>query len=77
MGFTAHWIDPITFEHKSNAIACRRIIGHHTYNILADMIEQVLSEYKINTKVTHMVTVNASNFAKALRYIKIINIIYY
>ena len=49
MGFTAHSIDPITFERKSNAIACRRITGHHTYNILADMIELVLNEYKSNS----------------------------
>ncbi|XP_060881964.1 uncharacterized protein LOC132953601 [Metopolophium dirhodum] len=67
MGFTAHWIDPFTFERKSNAIACRRIIGKHTYDVLADMIELVLNEYKINTKVTYMVTDNASNFAKAFR----------
>lgn len=56
-----------TLERKSNALACRRIYGRHTYDKLADIIESVLNEFKITSKVSHIITDNASNFAKAFR----------
>lgn len=69
IGFTVHWIDPQTMQRKLNALACRRIMGSHSYDKLAEVIEQVLIEFNIQSKTTRLVTDNASNFAKAFRYI--------
>lgn len=67
MGVTAHYICPETLKRKSVALACRRMIGRHTYDLLADIIETVLNEYQILLKVTKAVTDNAANFVKAFK----------
>ena len=41
LGMTAHWIDPKTLQRQKVAIACTRIMGRHTYDVLASKIEQV------------------------------------
>jgi len=61
-------MDPQTLQRKSSALACRRIMGSHSYDKLAEVIEQVLNEFNIQSKTTRLVTDNASNFAKAFRY---------
>lgn len=67
MGVTAHWICAKTLKRKSAALACRRMIGRHTYDVLDDIIETVLNEYSILNKVTKAVTDNAANFVKAFK----------
>lgn len=67
MGVTAHWICPITLARKSAALACRKMVGRHTYDVLADIIETVLNEYNILAKTTTAVTDNAANFVKAFK----------
>ena len=52
---TVHWLDE-NLDRKSLALACRRIKGHHTHDVLADMMEQVLKEYSIQNKVCGIVT---------------------
>ena len=46
-------------------LACRWIIGSHTYNVLAEKMEYVLKEYRIQNKTTGAVTDSGSNFVKA------------
>ncbi|CAI5684955.1 unnamed protein product [Oreochromis niloticus] len=64
---TAHWIDPSTFVRGHAALACKRVRGRHTYDVIGNKIEQVHSAYGLNSKVTATVTDNGSNFIKAFR----------
>uniref|UniRef100_A0AAZ1WYK7 BED-type domain-containing protein n=1 Tax=Oreochromis aureus TaxID=47969 RepID=A0AAZ1WYK7_OREAU len=65
LGMTAHWIDPSTFVRGHAALACKRVRGRHTYDVIGNEIEQVHSAYGLNSKVTATVTDNGSNFIKA------------
>ncbi|XP_073694418.1 uncharacterized protein [Garra rufa] len=53
IGMTAHWIDPSNFHREKAALACKRIKGRHTYDIVATEIEQVHSSYGLSEKATH------------------------
>ncbi|CAI5694081.1 unnamed protein product [Oreochromis niloticus] len=64
---TAHWIDPSTFVRGHAALACKRVRGRHTYDVIGNEIEQVHSAYGLHSKVTATVTDNGSNFIKAFR----------
>jgi len=46
LGMTAHILND-QLERKSFALACRRLYGSHTYLALAEAVEQVLTEFKI------------------------------
>ena len=65
LGMTAHWIDPKTLRRQKAAIACMRIMGRHTYDVLASKIEQVHASYSFVGKVCATITDNGSNFVKA------------
>nr|XP_055057217.1 uncharacterized protein LOC129441571 [Misgurnus anguillicaudatus] len=67
LGMTAHRIDPLTFARGHAALACKRVRGRHTYDLIGSEIEQVHSAYGLNSKVTKTVTDNGSNFIKAFR----------
>lgn len=47
------------------AIACVRIKGRHTYDVLACKIEQIHASYSLTGKVCATITDNGSNFVKA------------
>ncbi|KAK1888644.1 putative AC9 transposase [Dissostichus eleginoides] len=64
---TAHWIDPRDFHREKAAIACKRIKGRHTYDVIASEIEQIHSKFGLSHKVTATVTDNGSNFLKAFK----------
>lgn len=66
-GMTCHWIDDGTLERKSAALACVRVKGRHTFNVLAAKISELHNEFKIQHKVRATVTDNGSNFVKAFR----------
>ena len=34
IGVTGHWVDPDNLERVSAALACRRVVGSHTFNVL-------------------------------------------
>ncbi|EZA53797.1 hypothetical protein X777_06861, partial [Ooceraea biroi] len=67
LGITIHWVNPVTFERESAALACRRMKGKHTYDVLAREIKSVFLEYHIQNKVCCTTTDNGSNFIKAFR----------
>ena len=46
-GVTVHWLCYDNFERKSAALACGRLSGSHTYDLLADQLQYVYGEYDI------------------------------
>ncbi|KAH7968660.1 hypothetical protein HPB52_010522 [Rhipicephalus sanguineus] len=68
MGVTVHWIDTDSLCRKSLALACRRFPGSHTYDRVADILEEIRETYDIPLqKIVATVTDNATNFAKAFK----------
>ncbi|KAL3992505.1 pogo transposable element with ZNF domain [Sarotherodon galilaeus] len=67
LGVTCHWIDDISLERHSAALACRPLKGSHTFDLLAAALEEIHSEYHIREKMTRMTTDSGSNFLKAFR----------
>lgn len=65
LGVTIHWINQETLTICSGALACCRIKGRHTYDVLAEMLENVHRDFNIKDKVTVTTTDNGSNFVKA------------
>ena len=66
LGVTAHTLDK-TGKRHSFAIACRRLTGRHTFDVLAEALEAVHVEFNIQFKVLGTVTDNGSNFCKAFK----------
>ncbi len=67
MGVTLHWISKSTLERNKAALACRRIRGRHTYDVIGAEIENIHSSYGLLNKVVATVTDNGSNFVKAFK----------
>uniref|UniRef100_H3AVY0 BED-type domain-containing protein n=1 Tax=Latimeria chalumnae TaxID=7897 RepID=H3AVY0_LATCH len=67
LGITAHWLDGSTLGRHSVALACCRMKGRHTYDLIAAKIEEVHAAFGIHRKVCHTVTDNGSNFVKAFK----------
>ena len=63
LGLTVHWIDA-DFRRQSAALACHRLKGSHTFDVLAAAIDDIHSEYEIRSKVIATTTDNGSNFVK-------------
>ena len=40
---TVHWIDPSTLQCCKAAISCTRLVGRHTYDILASKMNQFIA----------------------------------
>ena len=62
---TVNWIDSSTLKHHKAAIACTRMMGRHTYDVLATKIKSVHKSFGLSGKVSATVTDNGSNFVKA------------
>lgn len=41
LGITCHWIEPETLERKLAALACERIRGRHTYDVIATKMSKI------------------------------------
>ena len=65
LGMTIHWIEQKSLKQRKAAIACIRIIGCHTYDVIAAKIEEVHRNFRLIGKISATVTDNESNFIKA------------
>ena len=74
MGVTVHWINS-TLQRNKAALACKRIRGRHTYDVIGAEIEEIHSSYGLHSKVVATVADNASNFAKAFRVCQPCNLV--
>lgn len=41
LGIASHWINPTTVQRKKATLACRRVRGRHTYDVIASEIDHV------------------------------------
>ncbi|GAA6095235.1 uncharacterized protein LOC113065358 [Tachysurus ichikawai] len=67
IGVTGHWIEEETLERKSVALACKRLRGRHTFDILASSLDDIHSQYHIRDKIVRTTTDSGFNFLKAFR----------
>lgn len=54
-----------TLQKKSCVLACRRLKGSHTHDVLAAQLEDIHTEFEIRSKVIKTTTDSGSNFVKA------------
>ncbi|XP_063742614.1 uncharacterized protein LOC134866395 [Eleginops maclovinus] len=68
LGATVHWINGDTLERQSAALAVRHFPSPHTYNRIAELLDEIHTEYGLSSDtIVSTVTDNASNFAKAFK----------
>ncbi len=69
LGMTAHTLTAKDgcVERKSYALACKRIKGTHSYDVIAQALMDILESYNIQFKVAGIITDNGSNFCKAFK----------
>ncbi len=65
IGVTVHWIDEESMTRKAAALACKRLKGSHTFDVIAESLESIHSTYQIQNKIIKTTTDNGSNFCKA------------
>lgn len=69
---TAHWLCPKTLEMMSASIALKRMIGSHSSETLTKMIEEILTDYNITSKIVRIVT--DDDISVDEKQVKIINL---
>lgn len=67
IGITAHWVEPESLKRCSVALACRRLRGSHTFDLLANALNDIHAEFEIRGKIVRTTTDNGSNFIKAFK----------
>ena len=67
-----HWINTTNMKREKSVLACRRLIGPLTCDILSRAMERVLKEFRIENKVVRTTTDNGNNFLDAFRYDKLL-----
>jgi len=56
LGVTIHWIDVDNFQRKSSSLACRRFRGTHSYDKIADILQDIHLDYNLNfNKVSYII----------------------
>lgn len=66
MGMTCHFIDNESYTNRhSYVLGCRRMKGTHDFLNIAKVLTEIMETYNLNnSKITYIVTDNATNFGK-------------
>lgn len=65
LGVTAHWV-AADLTRQSAALACRRLKGSHTYDVIADALISIHTQYGLDHRsITFTVSDNGANMVKA------------
>lgn len=65
-GLTAHWIN--NFERCSAALVCKRFSGSHTFDRIAEILDETHSKFDLKRKkLVATVSDNGSNFVKSFK----------
>jgi len=67
IGVTCHWIDSKSLQCHSVSLACIRVTGRHTYDVIAAALYNIFTTYKIQNKIVAATTDSVSNFVKAFK----------
>jgi hypothetical protein len=67
MGVTTGWIDEETLERKWIVLACKRITGKHSFDILGKHLMEIIKDAKLEGKIQMFVTDGAKNLSKMFR----------
>ncbi len=68
LAMTCHWFGQKDLVRRSAMLAFRRIKGEHNYKAIATMLNNIHSEYGLeSSRISYVVTDNGSNFLKAFR----------
>lgn len=73
IGVTARWIDPDNLKRCSAALAYKQLKGSHTFDLLANALNDIHAEFDIRGKIVRT-TDNGSNFIKSLVKMKTIQL---
>lgn len=52
LGMTLHWIDEKSRSRQHAVLACRRLEGSHTFDVLAEAISSIHSRFGLQEKVS-------------------------
>ena len=56
LGVTVHWIDKVMLSRESAALACRRFKGSHTYDRIAELLDEIHNDFGLtHDKIQTMV----------------------
>ena len=50
LGVTIHWLDESMIQ-KSKALACKRIVESHTFDVLAEALKAILVEFQVQNLI--------------------------
>jgi len=64
---TVHWLDQTTLERKNSVLACCRVTGVHSFDVIAKEIHEIHWEFQVENMVVRTTTDNGSNFVKAFK----------
>lgn len=68
LGVTIHWICPQSYKRIKNSMACRRITGVHSAEVLARNLHEIIQFFKIPTReILKIITDGGTNFKKAMK----------
>jgi hypothetical protein len=69
MGVTVGWIDEDTLERKWQVVACKRVRGKHSYDVLGHTLIGIMKEANMEQNFKAFVTDGAKNLSKMFRYV--------